>query len=81
MHWDPLFEQYHLADYFDGIYASHHLHMAKPSKEIFDYVVRDAKIDSAHTIYVDDLDKNRAAGERYAGWTTCESVEQLKKSI
>ena len=81
MHWDPIFEQYHLADYFDGIYASHHLHMAKPSKEIFDYVVRDAKIDSAHTIYVDDLDKNRAAGERYAGWTTCESVEQLKKSI
>ena len=81
MHWDPIFEQYHLDRYFDVIFASHHLHMAKPNQEMFDYVVREANIDSAHTIYVDDLDKNRAAGERFAGWQTCASIDELKTSI
>ena len=81
MHWDYIFEQYHLSEYFDGIYASHHMHMAKPSQEIFEFVARDAKIDSSQTIYVDDLDKNRAAGEKYANWQTCESVEKLKMEI
>lgn len=81
MHWDPIYEQYNLPQYFDAIYASHHLHIAKPNKEIFDYVVRAAQFDSAHTIYVDDLDKNRAAGERYAGWKTCASVDELKTML
>ena len=78
LHWDPIYEQFHLERYFDRIFASHHLHMAKPNKEIFEYVVREADIDSAHTIYVDDLEKNRAAGEKYAGWSTAASIEELK---
>lgn len=78
MHWDPIFEQYHLDRYFDKIFASHHLHMAKPNKEIFDYVVSEGHIDSAHTIYVDDLEKNRTAGSKFAGWQTCASVDELK---
>ena len=77
MHWDPIMEQYQLKQYFDGIYASHKLHMAKPSKEIFDYVAQDAQIDSAHTVYVDDLDKNRTAASKYLGWQTCASIEEL----
>ena len=52
--------------------------MAKPNRDIFEYVAREAQIDSAHTIYVDDLDKNRAAGERFLGWKTCVSVQELK---
>lgn len=78
LHWDPIFEQFQLGKYFDHIFASHHLHMAKPNREIFDYVQQHAVIDSQHTIYVDDLDKNRAAGEKYAGWKTCASVDELK---
>jgi putative hydrolase of the HAD superfamily len=81
MHWDPIWEQYHLGDYFDYVFASHHLHMAKPNQEIFDHVVREAGIDCAHTLYVDDLEKNRAAGERFAGWRTVESIDELKKII
>ena len=50
MHWDPIYEQYHLEQYFDRIFASHHLHMAKPTQEMFEYVAREAQIDSAHTI-------------------------------
>ncbi len=78
LHWDPIWEQYHLGDYFDAVFASHHLHMAKPNKEIFDHVVRETPIDCAHTIYVDDLEKNRAAGEKYAGWQTVASIDALR---
>ena len=81
MHWEPIWEQYHLGDYFDYVFASQQLHMAKPNREIFEYVVREAAIDSPHTIYVDDLDKNRKAGEKYAGWKTVESIEDLKLKI
>ena len=81
LHWDPIFEQFHLDRYFDRIFASHLLHMAKPNREIFEHVEREAQIDSAHTIYVDDLEKNRAAGERFLGWKTCESVDELKKIL
>ena len=33
------------------------------------------------TVYVDDLDKNRAAGERFPGWQTCASVNELKEIL
>ena len=81
MHWDPIWEQYHLGNYFDFVFASQKLHMAKPNQEIFDHVVREAKIDSAHTIYVDDLEKNRVAGEKYAQWCTVASIDDLKLMI
>ena len=81
LHWQPIWEQYHLGSYFDAVFASQQLHMAKPNKEIFEHVVREAKVDSAHTIYVDDLDKNRKAGEQFAGWQTVESIEELKLKI
>jgi len=81
LHWQPIWEQYNLGSYFDAVFASQQLHMAKPNKEIFDHVVREAKVDSTHTIYVDDLEKNRAAGEKFAGWETVESIEELRLKI
>jgi len=78
LHWDPIFEQYHLDRYFDGIFASQNLHIAKPNREIFEYVAREAHIDPERTMYVDDLEKNRKAGEQYVGWKTCASIEELK---
>ena len=81
LHWQPIWEQYHLGSYFDAVFASQMLHMAKPNQEIFDHVVRVAQVDCAHTIYVDDLEKNRKAGEKFAGWKTVESIEELKNLI
>ena len=81
LHWQPIWEQYNLGSYFDAVFASQQLHMAKPNKEIFDHVVREAKVDSTHTIYVDDLEKNRAAGEKFAGWETVASIEELRLKI
>ena len=81
LHWEPIWEQYRLGEYFDMVFASHHLHIAKPNKEIFEHVVREAQVDCAHTIYVDDLEKNRRAGELYAGWQTCSSIEELAEIV
>ena len=78
LHWEPIWEQYHLGDYFDHVFASQKLHMAKPNREIYDYVVKEAKIEGDETIYVDDLEKNRIAGQRFAGWQTVASIEELK---
>ena len=79
LHWDPIWEQYNLGAYFDAVFASHHLHMAKPNKEIFDHVVKEANVLDA--LYVDDLEKNRKAGETFAGWQTCASIDELKTLI
>lgn len=81
LHWDPIWEQYRLGNYFDAVFASHHLHMAKPNQEIFDYVVQQTGLVPEETLYVDDLEKNRKAGERFAHWTTAASIEELKKII
>ena len=79
LHWDPIWEQYNLGAYFDAVFASHHLHMAKPNKEIFDHVVKEANVLNA--LYVDDLEKNRKAGETFAGWQTFASIDELKTLI
>ena len=79
LHWDPIWEQYNLGAYFDAVFASHHLHMAKPNKEIFEHVVKEANVLNA--LYVDDLEKNRKAGETFAGWQTCASIDELKTLI
>ena len=81
LHWQPIWDQYNLDSYFDAVFASQQLHMAKPNKEIFEHVAREAQLDPASTIYVDDLEKNRAAGERFAGWQTVGSIEELKPLI
>lgn len=83
MHWDPIFRQYDLGTYFDAIFASHQLHLAKPNKEIYDHVVqtlheRGLLSAGEPVLYVDDLEKNRLAGQRFAGWQTCASIEELK---
>lgn len=81
LHWKPIWDQYHLGDYFDAVFASQDLHMAKPNREIFEHVVREAALTPEDTIYVDDLEKNRKAGEQFAGWRTCSSIEELKSLI
>ena len=70
-----------MGNYFDAVFASHHLHMAKPNQEIFDHVVQQTGLVPEETLYVDDLEKNRKAGERFAGWKTAASIEELRKLI
>ena len=81
LHWQYIFDRYHLADCFDFIFASHLLHMAKPNPDIFRPVAEAVRMDPASTIYIDDLEKNRLAGHRYAGWQTLPSLADLRATI
>jgi putative hydrolase of the HAD superfamily len=51
------------ADYFDGVYFSHHIRLRKPDAAVYAHVLADAVLDPAHTIFFDDLPENVAAGE------------------
>ena len=43
-------------------YYSNEIHFAKPSRECYEYVISDSKIDPAETLYIDDRADNAAMG-------------------
>jgi putative hydrolase of the HAD superfamily len=43
-----------LEDLFEKSYLSHHLHMRKPDPMIFEFVLADAGLDRAETLFIDD---------------------------
>jgi FMN phosphatase YigB (HAD superfamily) len=43
-----------LADIFEKVYYSHHLHMRKPDPEIFEHVLQDSHLIPEETLFVDD---------------------------
>lgn len=47
-----------ITDYFDRLYASYELKMVKPDPAIFEYIVKDAGIDPAETLFLDDGEAN-----------------------
>lgn len=50
--------------YFDDLFLSHEMHLAKPDSEIYSETIRRAGIDPSATIYFDDLPQNIEAGNR-----------------
>ncbi len=52
--------------FFDKVWYSHQLHLRKPEPEIYRYVLEDAGLDPAETLFVDDNPANVAAA-RAAG--------------
>jgi len=71
-----------LSDIFEKIYNSAKIGIAKPDKEIFDYVLTDLNVDPASIIFIDDWDKNIISA-RNAGMHTVQfyDVEQLKQEL
>lgn len=43
---------------FEKVYYSHEIHMAKPDKEVYQFVLQDSKIEPSETIFVDDMKEN-----------------------
>ncbi len=66
-------EKYNIADFdtrfFVKPYYSHKIRLRKPNVEIYDYVIKDAKINPAETLFIDDNADNIAAAKG-AGWQT-----------
>lgn len=44
--------------YFDAVYYSHLIRLRKPDPEIYEYVLADAELDPAETVFIDDLAPN-----------------------
>jgi len=51
---------------FEKAYYSHEIKLRKPTKEAFEYVVRDAGLNAAETLFIDDMISN-VEGAREAG--------------
>lgn len=71
MHWQKCvndFFPYHnlgVSDYFEDIYLSYKLQLAKPDRQIFEAVLRHSQLQAAETLFIDDVKEN------------CESAAQL----
>lgn len=53
--------------YFHRVYYSHLIHLRKPNRNIYDYVINDAQISPSETLFIDDNADN-IKGVIEAGW-------------
>jgi putative hydrolase of the HAD superfamily len=72
-HGKAVFEQV-----FEKIYLSHEIGLRKPKKECYEYVLQDANILGAETIFIDD-NKGNIRGAEEAGIQTIWAKEPLDK--
>ena len=63
------FGSYVFDDIFEKIYLSHHIHLRKPDKEIFLYVIHENKLVLGETLFIDDSPQH-IEGARKAGLHT-----------
>ncbi|MFN0176272.1 MAG: HAD family hydrolase [Saprospiraceae bacterium] len=65
---DYMLREHGLPDYeslhFDGVYFSHLIRLRKPMPEVFEYVLADAEMLAAQTVFFDDLPENVEAARR-----------------
>ena len=54
---------YEIIPYFDKMYFSCELKVRKPHKEIFEHVIKDAKLKPEECIFIDDKEKNIKSAE------------------
>ena len=56
--WDRLYPQYDFWSLFDGIVVSYEINMVKPDRKIFEYITRRYGLDTADTLFLDDMQVN-----------------------
>jgi putative hydrolase of the HAD superfamily len=49
---------------FEKFYLSHEIHLRKPNKDIYEYVIQSNKILPEETFFVDDTEENTDAANR-----------------
>ena len=83
LHFNYIERTYGLSRHFDGLFLSQEMHVAKPEEEIYravDEVIRAKEDEETEVIFVDDLEGNRQAAEKYCGWRTFASIAALKEA-
>ncbi|WP_036819774.1 HAD family hydrolase [Photobacterium sanctipauli] len=62
LHYPRLMDEFELEAYFDQIFASHLIHLAKPDPKIYQYVLSKLKIEAEKVLFIDDnIDNINAA--------------------
>ncbi|MFD2742352.1 MULTISPECIES: HAD family hydrolase [Sphingobacterium] len=70
------------AVFFEKTYYSHQMGMRKPDREIFDYVLNDAKITAEETLFIDDSPQHLATAKLLGIRTAlCSAEEPLEKIV
>lgn len=79
---DLKIKKFNLNALFEKNYCSAYIGVAKPNKKIFDYVIKDSKIDLQKTIFIDNQ-QNNIDGAKSVGINAIlfTSLEQLKKDF
>ena len=83
LHFNYIERTYGLSRHFDGLFLSQEMHVAKPEEEIYravDEAIRAKEDEEMEVIFVDDLEGNRQAAEKYCGWRTFASIAALKEA-
>jgi glucose-1-phosphatase len=52
-----------IEDLFEKTYYSHHLHLRKPNKDIFEFVINDNTLNISETIFIDDTEQHVRGAE------------------
>lgn len=79
IHWKHTLSLYRqqVESLFDGVFLSFELGLAKPAEAFFRHVAN--VLNDGQTIFVDDMQVNRLAAQKYVCWQTCASIEELNK--
>lgn len=72
--------------YFDGVYFSHLIRLRKPDRAIYEYVLADAELVPAETVFFDDVEANiesaRAVGiEAFLHPVGSEIADHVRKTL
>lgn len=84
MHFNFINATYRLDKHFDAFFLSQKMHLAKPEEKIFK-AVNDAITaewgNDIDVFFIDDIESNRLAAERFVGWHTLSSLEPLTTNV
>lgn len=76
LHFNYINRKYQLDTYFDGMFLSQEMHLAKPDPQIFE-AVQAAIGNPENVIFIDDILANRQAAEKSVHWQTFDSIANL----
>ena len=63
LHWPRITGEFGISIYFEHIFASHRLRMAKPELEIFEHVISEMNVEPKNILFLDDNQNNIEASK------------------
>jgi putative hydrolase of the HAD superfamily len=82
LHWPRITGVFNISNYFEYMFSSHLLHMAKPEPEIFEYVISKLNVDPGKILFLDDNPKNVSVSNKLGmrGFHTM-GIQQVQKVL